>query len=154
MVLDYVRMVYGERILAGLYYFEKRLPLLAIGKHFLISHAEPARMFAYEEVVEYRQLEEVVDGMTWTDDGQANPDAVKQMIEHYLAPEVHDSAYYFGGHRPVTGRYNLRAGGRYVQIHNPSKYIVAVLPPDRPPDPAHDIFETGTPEDARDGENS
>ncbi len=152
MVLDYIRLVYDDRVLAGLYYFEKNLPLLAVGKHFLVSHAEPARLFTQEEIIEYRSRGDVVYGMTWTDDDQADTDAVEQMIDHYLAPEVQAEARYFGGHRPVSGRYNLR--GRYVQIHNPSKYLMAVLPPDRPADPERDIFEFGTPEDASDGENT
>ena len=36
-------------------------------------------------------------------------------------------AYYLGGHRPVRGRFALRADGRYVQIHNPEGFIAAKL---------------------------
>lgn len=151
MVLEYLRLVYTPRLIARIYEFEKRLPLLAVGRHFLITHAEPARFFSREEVVEYRFHDEVVYGLTWTDNGEAERDAVERMINHYLQKTEAPTARQFGGHRPVRGRYGLRAGGRYVQIHNPSRYIMALLAPDRPVDLARDIIDLGTPEDASDG---
>jgi hypothetical protein len=50
------------------------------------------------------------------------------MLEHYLEGETAASAFHFGGHRPVRNGYNLRSDGRYVQIHDPDRYVVAVLP--------------------------
>ena len=49
--------------------------------------------------------------------------------------------YYFGGHRPVRGLYNLRAGGRYVQIHNPGKFIIALIDVDRDINLDEDVIE-------------
>ena len=151
MVLEYVRMVYTEPIIAQLYEFEKRLPLLAIGRYFLITHAEPARFFSRDEIIEYRNRDDVVYGLTWTDNEQAEAGTVGRMLSHYLGAQEADSALHFGGHRPIPGMYNLRAAGRYVQIHNPSRYIMAILPPERPANLEADVIDLGASEDASDG---
>ena len=36
---------------------------------------------------------------------------------------------YFGGHRPVNNMYNLRQNGKFIQIHNPKQYNVAIVNP-------------------------
>lgn len=151
MVLDYLQLVYNDEVIARIYEFEKRLPLLAVGERYIITHAEPARLFSREEVIEYRNREEVVYGLTWTDNDDADPHAVEETLAHYLGPERSRQALHFGGHRPVSGSYGLRASGRYVQIHNPSRYIMALLPPGRPADPERDVVDLGAGEDATDG---
>ncbi len=154
MVADYLKKLYGPGVLARIYYAEKRMPLLTVGRHFLISHAEPARLFEPEEVIDYRNRPEVVYGLSWTNNDEAEAGSVVRMLRRYLPPEEAESALYFGGHRPVSGRFGFRAEGRYVQIHNPDRYIVAVLPADRPPDPETDILDLGPNEDAVDGSYS
>jgi hypothetical protein len=139
MVLVYMRAFFGEDVLQAHADFEKRLPLLAVGRSFLVSHAEPAGFFSREDLLEYRQRPEVVYGLTWTDNGEAEENSVGEMLVSYLGEEQAQRAYYFGGHRPVRGRFAVRAGGRYVQIHNPESYVVAVLPADGDIDPERDI---------------
>jgi hypothetical protein len=128
MVLTYVRKFYGEEILGELSGFEKDLPLLAAGRGFLVSHAEPAALFPRERVIGARGDAEVVSGLTWTDNGEAENGSVQRMLASYLGEEEGQQAYYFGGHRPVSGPYGLRAGGRYVQIHDPDRFVVARIP--------------------------
>ncbi len=128
MVLTYMRMFYGEEILEALSRFEKELPLLAVGRGFLVSHAEPAEFFPRERVVEAREDPDVVSGLTWTDNDEAAPGSVQEMLASYLGEKEGESGYYFGGHRPVSGGYELRAGGRYVQIHDPERFVVACIP--------------------------
>ncbi len=140
MVADYMRLFYGEQILGGHYEFEKQLPLLAVGNGFLASHAEPAGFFPWERVVAFRDDPNVVLGLTWTGDGEAEADSVRRMLEHYLGQA--EGAYYFGGHRPVRG-FNLRADGRYVQIHDPERWVLALLPADGRIDPQRDILDIG-----------
>jgi len=140
MVAEYMRLFYGEEVLAGHYEFEKLLPLLAAGTGFLASHAEPARFFSCEQVVGSRGDPEVVLGLPWTGDGEAEEGSVGRMLEHYLGPVA--GTFYFGGHRPVRG-FNLRADGRYVQIHDPERWVLALLPADGGIDPARDILDIG-----------
>lgn len=59
----------------------------------------------------------MVEGVTWTANDTADEGSVWRIIDGYLRSHDRDFCYYFGGHRPVRSRYNLRAGGCYVQIH-------------------------------------
>jgi hypothetical protein len=79
-------------------------------------------------VISARDDPEVVSGLTWTDNGEAAPGSVQRMLAHYLGGEEAAGGYYFGGHRPVAGGFELRAEGRYVQIHDPQRFVVARIP--------------------------
>jgi hypothetical protein len=131
MVAKYMVEILGEECFKEYYCFEKNLPLLAVGINFLASHAEPARFFNKKAVIEYRRRPDVTAGFTWTANNAAQPGSVIQMIRHYIKTEYRDQAFYFGGHRPVAGKYSLRAEGRYIQIHNPKRFIIAVIEPDK-----------------------
>ena len=144
MVLVYLRSFYGEEVLDALYRFEKLLPLLAVGNCFLASHAEPATFLDQEALLDYRRLPEVVYALTWTDNGEAEPGSVEAMLDTYLEDTPCLRRYYFGGHRPVQNGYGLRAEGRYIQIHDPGRSIVACLPADGDIDPDRDIIEIET----------
>jgi hypothetical protein len=141
MVVSYMRKFYGDEFIAEYYRFEKNLPLLAVGRNFIVSHAEPANFFDKESIIEYRDNPEVVKGLTWTDNGAAEEGSVREMIDNYIKAGERDNAYYFGGHRPVPGLYNLRADNRYVQIHNPGKAIIAYIKDDKAIDLDNDILE-------------
>ena len=60
------------------------------------------------------------------------------MLEHYLTDP--ETGIYFGGHRPVSNRYLLRAGKKYIQIHNPEGRNTALIVPSRPFNPDTDIL--------------
>lgn len=141
MVADYMGRFYPGGGFDAAYRFEKNLPLLAVGNRFLVSHGEPRRPFSPEEIIEYRRREEVVFGLTWTDNGEAARGSVAQMLSDFLGPELLGEAYYFGGHRPIDSRYALRADGKYVQLHNPERYIAAVVPGSGPIDLERDVEE-------------
>jgi hypothetical protein len=142
MVVSYMRRFYGEEVLAAMARFEKALPLLATGRGFLASHAEPRTFFPRERVIEYRGDPEVVAGLTWTDNGEAAQSSVDAMLEHYLGADS-PGAFYFGGHRPVPGRFGLRAGGRFVQLHNPGRMAIACLAAEGDIDLGRDIRGIG-----------
>jgi hypothetical protein len=145
MVKEYVQRFYGDQLLQEYAEFERELPLVAAGRNFLVSHAEPERFFAPEEVIGYRQNDEVVYGLTWTANGGAEEGSVERMLAAYCREP--EEARYFGGHRPVEGRYALRAEGRYVQLHNPEETAVALIRPESGIDPERDVFalEKGPP---------
>jgi hypothetical protein len=63
------------------------------------------------------------------------------MLGYYLDGKSTAGCYYFGGHRPVRELYNLRTGGRYVQIHNPGKFIIAMIDADRDINLDEDVIE-------------
>jgi hypothetical protein len=141
MTLDYMERFYGEEMVKAYALFEKELPLLAAGRGFLISHAEPGSFFDRKSLVAYRRHPEVVSGLTWTDNDEAQGGSVQRMLAHYLGEEEGARGYYFTGHRPVSGRYRLRAAGRLVQIHDPEKFMIAHLPVSSEIDPERDVRE-------------
>jgi hypothetical protein len=141
MVFTYMQQFYGEELLATIARFEKELPLLAVGRAFLASHAEPAAFFPRERVIDYHQDAEVVTGLTWTGNDEAESGSVAEMLAYYLGEEEAAGAYYFGGHRPVEDGYQLRADGRFVQVHNPARRTIAFLPAEGELDPARDVRE-------------
>lgn len=138
MVRDWFLSFLGPDILDEWADYERLLPLLAVGDRFLVSHAEPRRVFSEEEIIDYREDDDVVYGLTWTANGEAESGSVEGMLDLYLG-KASAGALYFGGHRPVGGLFSLRANGSYVQFHNPELYVVAVLEPGVDPDPERDI---------------
>ncbi len=139
MVADYMKIFYGEELTYEYAFFEKDLPVFVIGSYFLVSHSEPVRFYSEEEILNYRNKPDVIYGLTWTADDQAEEGSVQEMLEHYLG--TLENVYYFGGHRPVAGLYNKRALGQYIQLHNPYKFIVSRLPSDGIFYPENDIIE-------------
>ena len=127
MVAEYVKRFLGPNFIREYRRYEKNLPLLAVGRNFLVSHAEPARFFSRDDIVQFRKRPDVVAGLTWTDNGAAKRGSVKKMTEHFFGKAA-KNAFYFGGHRPVQGMYSRRAAGRFIQIHNPRQYQIALLP--------------------------
>jgi hypothetical protein len=140
MVRIYMEHFYGEEVLASYASVEKKFPLLVVGRNFLASHAEPAVFFPEGQLIEYRSRPDVVYGLTWTDNDEAEAGSVEKMLAHFLGAEQ-QSSYYFGGHRPVRDSYDLRADGRYVQVHDPDRFIVALLPAEGEIELDRDIHE-------------
>lgn len=141
MVREYILHFYDEEFLFTYSIFEKRLPLFAIGANFLASHAEPAHFYNKKSLINARLNHETILGLTWTNNNEAEYNSVQDMVAHYL--EYPESGVYFGGHRPVPGRFLLRAGNKYVQIHNPDKKNTVLILPDQPFNPETDIIAPG-----------
>ncbi|MBI9097375.1 MAG: metallophosphoesterase [Spirochaetaceae bacterium] len=142
MVYEYVKKFYDKQFLDLYYQFEKNMPLLAIGKNFLVSHAEPKSFFNRSSVIEYRKNPHVVEGLTWTSDGAAENGSVEKMLKYYLSEKnISQSHFYFGGHRSIRKLYNLRARGKYVQFHNPAKFAIVLIEKGLEIDLERDIFE-------------
>ncbi|MBN2532734.1 MAG: metallophosphoesterase [Spirochaetales bacterium] len=141
MVLEYITKFYGVDFLQEYYSFEKRLPLLAIGRNFLVSHAEPQLFYEYNDVLHYKDNPHVIQGLTWTDNNAAEFGSVREMLEIYLELPDLTGCYYFGGHRAILGKFSKRADGKYIQIHNPNKFIIALIQPEGDIDLEKDIIE-------------
>jgi len=141
MVDYYVKKFYGQELSDQYYLFEKNLPVFAIGKNFLVSHAEPAAFFDRDQIIGYRDFPEVIEGLTWTDDGKSPEGVVEKMFNAYIEEGLREESFYFGGHRPIDGLYNPRAKGKFIQIHNPDKYIVAIMKTNRKINLERDIIE-------------
>ncbi|MBP7264580.1 MAG: metallophosphoesterase [Spirochaetia bacterium] len=139
MVRSYLERFYGDDFLERYAAFEKALPLFAVGARFLASHAEPERPYSDAELVNARLSNEVILGLTWTDNGAAEPGSVTSLLSRML-PDVKRPRY-FTGHRVISGLYRERSSGYHLQIHNPGKFVVAWALPDRDFKPERDIGE-------------
>lgn len=128
MVSLYLERFYGEDFIRHYYQFERNLPLLAVGKNFLTSHAEPAASYSREEIINYRTNPLVVEGLTWTDNDAAEQGSVAFMLAEFLGT-FQENVFYFGGHRPAAALYDKRADGKYIQINNPDKFIIVKIDP-------------------------
>jgi len=138
MVKEWFWKFLGPDLLEKWAEFEISLPILAVGDCFMVSHAEPRRAYTRERVIEYRSDSNLIFDFTWTGNNEAEEGSVNRMLEIYLGANG-INALYFGGHRPVRDRYQLRAHGRYVQFHNPAQYNLVVLESGKLPNPDRDI---------------
>jgi hypothetical protein len=124
MVRAWVERFLGEDYLYAHAEYESRLPYLAVGENLLISHAEPAEFYSPEQIIEIDSDDSVKLGLTWTGNGQAAEGSVEETLEYYSSRLGRAFTHYIGGHRTIHGLYNLRAGGRYIQIHNPDRFVI------------------------------
>ena len=82
---------------------------------------------------------DVVEGLTWTDNGVARNRSVARMLNHY--PESSSREMYcLEVYCPVSGRFQMRADNKYNQIHNPARKIAAHMPPRPAFVPERDIW--------------
>lgn len=143
MCRDFMQQVYGDVILHLLSLWEKALPVCAVFSDFGVSHAEPKEAYARRRIINYRteENEEVIAGLTWTGNGEAEKDSVKKLMQELVPGSRRKGAAWFGGHRPVQecGRYNLRQDGAFLQLHNPEEMNVALVVPGKQFNPETDI---------------
>jgi hypothetical protein len=147
MVASWFERRYGKDLLAEYRRLELDLPLAVAGPRFAASHGEPRVPLGIEDIVEYRRRAWVVEALIWTANDEAEEGSVSASLATLLGRERPlpriargPGPRWFGGHRPVRGAYALRAGGRYVQFHDPSRYNIAFLAPNADPDPDRDVF--------------
>ena len=125
MVADWFEKFMDRKVFQDYYRFEKLLPAFALGNRFCAVHAEPRRHHPRGSLIEATQRREVIFDLTWTANDEAEEGSVVSYLEEYFPGD--SKALMFGGHRPVRGRFNRRAAGRYIQIHNPDLPIALVV---------------------------
>lgn len=140
MVRLFMEEVYGDDILMVLSCFEKSLPLAALFPECIVSHAEPVRAFGKQEIIDGIASDEVILGLTWTENNASREGCVKQMLSDFTHRA---DSLYFGGHRPIQGTYALRQDGKYVQLHNPDRQNITLIYKDKSIDLEHNIVQVG-----------
>jgi len=120
MVKLWFKKFISSSVFKKYYLFEKMLPGFAVGDRFCVTHAEPRRYHPRGELVNALINRKVLYDLTWTGNDEAETGSVQSYLNEYFP--YYPQAIMFGGHRPVTGQYHLRAEGKYVQIHNPEIY--------------------------------
>jgi hypothetical protein len=120
MVLEWFIHTYGKDLLFRYSDMEKNFPLLCVGSDFLISHAEPAVFFSYEQVLNYRDNDDAIYGLTWTQFEDVDPEAASKMIEHFLGNS--ENPRYFAGHRSLKTDSLEKENSPLYLFHNPRNW--------------------------------
>jgi len=137
MVKNFMQEYYGDDIIYLIHCFEKSLPLVFAGKKCVVSHAEPRKAFSKKQIIDARIENGVVEGLTWTDNNEAEEGSVAEIISYLCKDE---DVIYFGGHRPVVNNYEFRQNGKYIQIHNPSRQNISFVDNKKLFNPETDIY--------------
>lgn len=117
---------YGEGPGKAMRSFERSLALVAAGRNFCVSHAEPKSVVDPEKLLEYRSFPEMVRNLIWTANGEAEEGSVEGSLDALLGKGP-GPRFWISGHRPVAGSFEYRAGGKLLQIHNPERAQVACI---------------------------
>ncbi len=127
----FIQEYYGDDILYLMNCVEKSLPLFYFGKRCSLSHAEPARSYTRQELINAKSSEDVVRGLIWTGNGEAEEKSARVTVQNLFDSRVPKGYLYLGGHRPVQGNYKALQDGFYIQIHNPGKQNIVIVHPER-----------------------
>ena len=140
MVKAFVEDFYGDDIVYLIHCVESSLPLAMVGKYCVVSHAEPLKTYTKEQLVNGVGKADVVEGLIWTNNGDAEEGSVEGVIRNLSNNSDISDYMYLGGHRCVKdGNYKLRQNGLYVQIHNPAKENICLIYNNRKFNPDLDI---------------
>ncbi|OQY35031.1 MAG: hypothetical protein B6241_02605 [Spirochaetaceae bacterium 4572_59] len=151
MVKQWVLRFQGQEFLDAYAEFEYLFPYMAVGNNFMASHAEPLEYYFSDEVINIDGDDELKLGLTWTRNDQAKTGSVQKFLKEYGKEFNRTLDYYIGGHRTISTRYNLRAQGKYVQIHNPDRMQIFYSNPEKSADPETDVIDIEKKGAAKDG---
>lgn len=126
MVREFIEQYYDHNILQMYAQFEYALPLIAKGFSFIATHAEPARVFTKQELINGNLFSNIIEELTWTKNDSAEPLAVETMLAEFFPNNP--NSLWFGGHRAVLGKkYEARCNNRFIQFHNPNETNVVFI---------------------------
>jgi calcineurin-like phosphoesterase family protein len=140
MTTYYVKKFYGESFLHDYDRFEKQLPLLARGKFFIITHAQPKNTYSIDDILNYRNRPDVTEGLTWTRQQNADPEAILGMLDELIG-NSHPQRFWFSGHTSLKTRYRQSAELSLFEIHNPDMRSLVILDPLLPFDSEEHIID-------------
>jgi hypothetical protein len=138
MTAAYVRKFYGEPFIQQYSRFEKNLPLLARGDHFVVSHARPKAYYPLESIIEYRSRPDVIEGLTWTRHISAAKGVIEMMLNELIGDSML-SAFWFCGHTAIAEPFKLWAQEPLVEIHHPHRRNLVIVDPVSDFQPERDI---------------
>ncbi|MDP2792111.1 MAG: hypothetical protein Q8O15_10200 [Rectinemataceae bacterium] len=121
MGAEWFMLRYGEDLMRLVRRYERLLPLVAAGRKFCASHAEPAFAIGLDDLLDYRNRSDIVSALIWTGNDQAEEGATEASLSALLSAQEAGKGIWISGHRSVQGSYALRAAGRLAQIHNPER---------------------------------
>ncbi|HEY9054740.1 MAG TPA: hypothetical protein VIO60_07970, partial [Rectinemataceae bacterium] len=118
---------YGLELCELVRAYELCLPLLAAGRDFCASHAEPGRPLQIDDLVKRHGEAEIGYSLIWTRNGEAEPGALAASMESILgAPSGTRRRLWAVGHTALSHTHALRGDG-LLQIHSRCRRQVLAL---------------------------
>ncbi len=142
MFYKFLSLEYDDVLIYLLSIFEHLLPVCAVFPNLIVSHAEPAFTMTKSKIINYSQHDEVIYGLTWTENDKAQKSSVSKSIKNLVGKNCRNVVW-IGGHRPVHEKYVLRQRGKFIQIHNPNQQNIAVVFPGIKFNPETNIYSVG-----------
>jgi len=97
-----------------------------IGANYVISHARPKFQFGIDEVIDYKNHPDIIEGLTWTRDQMVSENITQKMLTALL-DSGYEQKFWFAGHTGVRGQYKHWAKEGLVQIHDPNQQSVVLI---------------------------
>ncbi|MFW5720014.1 MAG: hypothetical protein ACOCXT_03250, partial [Candidatus Dojkabacteria bacterium] len=133
MVLEWLEVNFGREFIDLVMEFEDCLPLIAEGDSFVTSHSAPGRILHTAEV--QNKESDVAEMLTWTENreefgGLGETELKRNICETWRNLGKAGKPLWVAGHRTVEEPmlYREQAGGIFVQINNPSAFIIGIIP--------------------------
>ena len=136
-VKQWVTENYGHEFLSKYTEFERKLPVMVVGKDFVVSHTIPKEELTLEKL--NGKSRDTLKSITWTDNtqGGSSENAVKRTLQNVGK----GNASWFIGHRDVdNGLYRNQYSSVY-QMNNKDREVVALVSPTEQFNPDTDIFD-------------
>ncbi len=133
MVLEWLVVNFGREFIDLVMEFEDCLALIAEGDNFMTSHSAPGRILHKEEVK--NKEGDVAEMLTWTENreefgGLRETELKRNICETWRNLGKAAKPLWVAGHRTVEEPmlYREQAGGIFVQINNPTAFIIGIIP--------------------------
>lgn len=123
----------GIELLKLIHQFEQSLPLLVQANHWILSHAQPDRVYSRTELIQAEG--DVGFGLTWTRKNDVAPDAATGTMENLLGKTV----VWFAGHSAISSKYHWDQDESTVLFHNPNEFSVIHMGNQAGFDPSHNV---------------
>jgi len=150
-VRQYLAAKYPPDFIKRYHAFEENLPYAAVGKGFVLSHAEPMEEYTRNQIINIKKHPHLAQNFIWTRDWQAataeietGDDATKKTLRNLLPQKDAEKAVWLGGHTPTANPkidFETGTSGRFIRFYNPGKMNVALVQPETPFSPEKDIHD-------------
>jgi len=122
MATTWCRKFLGDDLIDLIHRFEEALPLMVIGKDWVVSHAQPDKAYPLTDLIQAGP--EVGFGLTWTRQNNAQSGAAKEMMNSLLGKP----GIWFAGHCSLAARYLWNPEESILHFHNPAEFSVIHWP--------------------------
>lgn len=139
LLRGYLEKQFGRDFLARWHEVERKLPLVAVGPGFALSHSGPGGVVEKRAIA--RRQAKAVESFTWTD-LTANSPKQARLARAQLAELGVPEGFFLAGHRPAAF---VRRQGAFYQFNHESKLLYAVLEPHTSFRPRRDVVDAARP---------